>query len=670
MIFYKRITICNLFAYYGEQSIEFEGQSDKPLYLIYGNNGFGKTSFIRSMKLLFLGSGLNKNEVPTAISDFVDKNRGKFTPKMFLLGSGGEKPWQGALNKKACDENKNEFFVELLLEENGNEITIKRSWSRFPDLDERFEFKQNGREFENEEAQEICESFLPSQFVEFFIFDGEEIEIMAEEISTELKEKIQNMLNISVLDTLVTQANKLKNQLTEQNFDNEKDKIRFVNLQRDIDSKKEMRDLIQKELKEHLSEFSKLEHTREIKNEKRDKLIKDSGKEEEQIQNSINQAKVNIEEAKNSIKSYREEILFIGLDDFMNEICEKLSDASNVSNLSKDELEKLCDFSAEHLHECYFKDTPLPALTRYLKDTFDKFVKDSSQDKIFGSIGELSKIESIYKGTNTNQKLFSDGVLKYKTNNRNLKELQSRLGYLLENQTMQNAIERVNDEILDLQTQITAIQSKISSLNQSLNELSQDIFEFEKETMILEDKIKRDDRINDKVAIAKILIENFENYKQQRIKKVTNELKDKVLEYYKKLIPNDNVCSIEIDNFALFLKNADNEVISVKNQSAGQKQAVSISIFWALSDLSNRCLPLIIDTPLARMDTQNRANIIRNYYFNASNQIIVLPHDGEFRRNEYEVAKDKIATIYKIKNSSDRSHAQIEKCDINEILGE
>ena len=110
MIFYKSITICNLFAYYGKQSVDFEAKDGKPLYLIYGNNGFGKTSFIRSMKLLFLGSGLNKGEVPSAISNFVDKNRGKFTPKVFLLGSGGEKIWEGALNKQACSEEQNEYF--------------------------------------------------------------------------------------------------------------------------------------------------------------------------------------------------------------------------------------------------------------------------------------------------------------------------------------------------------------------------------------------------------------------------------------------------------------------------------------------------------------------------------------------------------------------------------
>ena len=670
MIFYKSITICNLFAYYGKQSVDFEAKDGKPLYLIYGNNGFGKTSFIRSMKLLFLGSGLNKGEVPSAISNFVDKNRGKFTPKVFLLGSGGEKIWEGALNKQACSEEQNEYFVELLLEQDGSEITIKRSWKKFPDLQETFLFIQNGRTFENEEAQEMCERLLPSQFVEFFIFDGEEIEAMADEISTELKEKIQNMLNISVLDTLISQTEKLKSDLTGQNFRNKEDRNKYKDLLMEIDSKNRNKDLKQNELDYFLREKEKLENSLTIASEKRDALIKNSGKEEAQIQKDIQTAKNNIDNAQNQIKSSQEEVLFIGLDELMKEICERLADVSNVSNLSQEELEKLCDFSAEYLHENHYKDISVATLARQLNDTFDKFLTNSSQDKIFGSISGLIKFKEIYQGTIISQKLFTQSVLSYKANNDNLKDLQRRLDDTLANQSIQNNIKSIDEEILTLRTKISSSQNEISSLEQALNDLSKSIADCETDIAYLEDKIKRDDRISEKLEIAEILIENFKNYKQERINLITRELKTKVLSYYKKLITNDNVCSIEIADFALSLKNANNEVISAKNQSAGQKQAISISIFWALSELSGRYLPLIIDTPLARMDTTNRSNIIQNYYFNASNQIIVLPHDGEFRHNEYEVAKDKIASIYKIKNSENRSNAYIENCEINEILGE
>ncbi|WP_334087968.1 ATP-binding protein, partial [Helicobacter typhlonius] len=46
-MFISKITICNLFAYYGKVEVEFKKCEEKNLYCIYGNNGFGKTSFIR-----------------------------------------------------------------------------------------------------------------------------------------------------------------------------------------------------------------------------------------------------------------------------------------------------------------------------------------------------------------------------------------------------------------------------------------------------------------------------------------------------------------------------------------------------------------------------------------------------------------------------------------------
>ena len=72
-MFIYKITICNLFAYYGEVSVEFQKQNGKNLYCIYGDNGFGKTSFIRCAKLLFLGTGGVSENLPNAIGRFAPK---------------------------------------------------------------------------------------------------------------------------------------------------------------------------------------------------------------------------------------------------------------------------------------------------------------------------------------------------------------------------------------------------------------------------------------------------------------------------------------------------------------------------------------------------------------------------------------------------------------------
>lgn len=54
----KRATVCNLYAYEGENFIEFSGKN-----FIHGINGHGKTSLINSLKLAFSDSDINLEEV-------------------------------------------------------------------------------------------------------------------------------------------------------------------------------------------------------------------------------------------------------------------------------------------------------------------------------------------------------------------------------------------------------------------------------------------------------------------------------------------------------------------------------------------------------------------------------------------------------------------------------
>ena len=63
--------------------------------------------------------------------------------------------------------------------------------------------------------------------------------------------------------------------------------------------------------------------------------------------------------------------------------------------------------------------------------------------------------------------------------------------------------------------------------------------------------------------------------------------------------------------------------------SAGEKQMFAISILWGLALSSGYKLPVIIDTPMARLDSAHRTNFINKYLPNASSQVIVLSTDEE-----------------------------------------
>ena len=76
--------------------------------------------------------------------------------------------------------------------------------------------------------------------------------------------------------------------------------------------------------------------------------------------------------------------------------------------------------------------------------------------------------------------------------------------------------------------------------------------------------------------------------------------------------------------------------------SAGEKQLMVISLLWALALCSKKKLPVIIDTPLSRLDSAHRVALIQTYFPQASDQTIILSTDSEIDRNYYEIMKDNI----------------------------
>ena len=75
--------------------------------------------------------------------------------------------------------------------------------------------------------------------------------------------------------------------------------------------------------------------------------------------------------------------------------------------------------------------------------------------------------------------------------------------------------------------------------------------------------------------------------------------------------------------------------------SAGEKQLLAISLLWGLARVSEKHLPVAIDTPLARLDSSHRQNLIERYFPTASHQVILLSTDTEIGKAEVEFVKRK-----------------------------
>lgn len=96
------------------------------------------------------------------------------------------------------------------------------------------------------------------------------------------------------------------------------------------------------------------------------------------------------------------------------------------------------------------------------------------------------------------------------------------------------------------------------------------------------------------------------------------------------------------------------EEVEKKKLSAGEKQLMVISLLWALAICSKKKLPVIIDTPLSRLDSIHREALITTYFPNASDQTIILSTDSEIDHKYYELMKpsigDEFALIFDDEN--------------------
>lgn len=80
--------------------------------------------------------------------------------------------------------------------------------------------------------------------------------------------------------------------------------------------------------------------------------------------------------------------------------------------------------------------------------------------------------------------------------------------------------------------------------------------------------------------------------------------------------------------------------------SAGEKQLLVIAILWGIAKCSKRKLPVIIDTPLSRLDSKHRTALIQKYFPHASDQTIILSTDMEITKHYYELMKPNIGDEY------------------------
>jgi DNA sulfur modification protein DndD len=158
--------------------------------------------------------------------------------------------------------------------------------------------------------------------------------------------------------------------------------------------------------------------------------------------------------------------------------------------------------------------------------------------------------------------------------------------------------------------------------------------------------------------------ETLKIFKERLTLKKLTKLEGEVTECFRYLLhKSDLVHRVAIDtvNFSLSLYDPEGQNVPKHRLSAGEKQLLSIAFLWGLARVSGRDLPIAIDTPLGRLDSSHRHNLVERYFPSASHQVILLSTDTEIGQNEVKLLKEQgaIAKEYLLQYDSSKRQTTV-----------
>lgn len=641
----KRLTLHNFGIYAYDNTFSFKKSGKKTVTLIGGMNGRGKTTFLEAVLLALYGSN------SFAVIESKYKTYGNYLRAHTNIEDGTK-----------------ESFVELefsMNEENDNNTyVINRSWnSDNKHLKDKVNVRKNGIEdkFLAQNWGMFIESILPSGLANFFFFDGEKIAELAEgETNPQMKNSIKTLLGINVIDLLQNDLTRVIKRLENEQV-GEYSATRIDELRAVRDDKSDKLKAIDEEIMSLTNEISK---TDQMINKKKEDFEAKGGYIADQSKELFAE-RVGLKSKLEQMQSHfvdlaATELPLILVKPLLGEILEQSlkereSKAMNIA------VNKIADF---------FKIYASEKQDNNAVSDFISFVIGQTENSAVDVIFDLS--ESAYAHGSLLCNLQLENVRKnYVADKEKEEKMQIRVNEIdnyLSVDIDEKAIQRIYKRICELENKKIQLQVLLSSKEKERTVINGECIkattEFNRcvehslQTMEREDDIER---LNGYALLAQRV---SEQYKVELQKAKVQELADTMTRCYKRLLGKQKLIDkIEMDSETLdyrYIDKKGNE-ISKSILSAGEKQLMVISMLWALGTCSRKKLPIIIDTPLARLDSIHRTALINKYFPKASDQTIILSTDAEIDSTYYDIIHKYVGNEFTLIYDEDTKCSTIEE---------
>jgi len=656
-----RLVLHNYSVFEGRCELRLtDSQDGRNVTIIGGKNGAGKTSILEAIRLcLYGGQG-------------VEKRQGR-EYKAFL---------QSRVNKNAirnspyCSSHVEMEFVEEVKGKR-NIFTIRRSWSSTGD-DETFHIAENGRELglERDYWPDFLRLLIPPGVAQFFIFDGERIQEIATEDSSDhtIVEGIESLLGLDTFKHLESDLETYARQKlrTEAAQATQAD---YMRIEAEREEARQNLSLAETELEDVLGEIASFDQQ---KSELEAKISKDYGT-RVQDRPRLLQEKTAVEE---QLK---------GVSEQFQEMCANLLPFSMIADLGL-ELERTLDRERKTVNWHAAKDATYPQLQKLIQLLLSEQAPSptppftASQRSFLeqqlracwlslfepppADVAEtlIHELPQGVEGSIRQVLRKSRGELSI--NIRDLIDRRERLVSRHRNLELElNRLPAGEDVDQDLFRQISNINQTLGRLKEKRSDLEdkcerykQEIKDSERRLAATEEMVQLAEAAKKQVDLCKKIRLVLQDYLRNATRQRVSTLEKNVESMLRSLVRKDDLVaklSIDSRNFNVTLSDSHGEVLRKADLSAGEKEIYAICLLWGLAKTSGRELPIVIDTPLSRLDSDHRKAIVERYYPEASKQVIILSTDTELDREYYQLLAAHVNEAYLLDYDARESRTKI-----------
>ncbi|MGQ1301105.1 DNA sulfur modification protein DndD [Acinetobacter baumannii] len=586
--------------------------TNRPIILIGGRNGAGKTTFLDSVRLALYGK------------------------RALGLGINNKDYQQYLLSKMNQNHLERVSSVELtFLYTEGSipaEFKVCRSWSLAADgqIHEKLDLQKNGSTVTSVPEQE-WENFLleliPIGVSQLFFFDGEKIQDIAEDNNASLSDAIKNLLGIDLIEKLRLDLHSYLNRNKSDNTGQNNVELLTQHLN-ELKSK-------ENQLSNEYAQL-KFEHQTLLKNieQKRLRFVSEGGAialEYDQLKAKRSQLNKDINLCKQELISLANGFLpFLFAPKLIAKFTKQLENSSADQSLNQKLVDQaLNSFKTSPVQKKeLWKDEHWQNLNEFLASYFNT---ESQQSPHIAFMELTEPREALVK------LLTLDTEVK-----KQVKSLHERFTFLnQEKEATEFSIARAEnaedsnaylDELLHKERKLGELDLLLNQKEEEVRKISWDIVTAERNLKAASEAVAEFELQNHKNALAAKGIKALIEFEIALLEQKINQVRHNFVDIFNSLLRKRNfITDLQIDSktFNTCLIKTNGKVIEKSALSAGEKQIYAIAMLWSLAKTSGRHLPMIVDTPLGRLDREHRDNLMKFYFPHVSHQVIILSTDTE-----------------------------------------